>query len=182
MPELEKRIGLLRIMLADIGNKQVKLSEMENQYRSQLASVVEFVVYREGDVGNALSLMSEVQAKLNEVLSTSGHLEMIAGRANTELEVLLLTKRVAEARSQLAELEERQQTLTVRLTQQLTGSELGTESPGTPEDAGNVEDIRAIYDEIEREITRLHKLITEASERAARTIQPRTRDKVKPRP
>jgi len=76
---------------------------MENQYRSQLASVVEFVVYREGDVGNALSLMAEVQAKLNEVLSSSNHLEMIAARANTELEVLLLTKRVAEARSQLAE-------------------------------------------------------------------------------
>jgi CHASE3 domain sensor protein len=180
MQELEKRIGLLRILLADMRNKQTKLSEMENQYRSQLASVVEFVVYREGDIGNALSLMAEVQAKLNEVLSSSSHLEMIAVRANTELEVLLLTKRVAEARSQLAELEERQQTLTARLTQQLSGPEPAGESLSASENEHQVEDIRAIYDEIEREIARLHKLITEASERAARTIQPRTRVKVQP--
>jgi hypothetical protein len=180
MQELEKRIGLLRILLADMRNKQTKLSEMENQYRSQLASVVEFVVYREGDVGNALSLMAEVQAKLNEVLSSTNHLEMIAARANTELEVLLLTKRVAEARSQLAELEERQQTLTARLTQQLSGPDLAGETLSASESEGQVEDIRAIYDEIEREIARLHKLITEASERAARTIQPRARVKVQP--
>ena len=180
MQELEKRIGLLRLLLADINNKQARLSEMESQYRSQLASVVEFVVYREGDVGNALSLMSEVQAKLNEVLSTSSHLEMIAGRANTELEVLLLTKRVTEARSQLAELEERQQTLTARLTQQLTGDE-ASESPASAEDAAAVDEIRAIYDEVEREISRLHRLITEASERAARTIQPKAREKLRPR-
>src|SRR5207248_9509064 len=114
----------------------------------QLATVVDFVVYREGDVGNALGVMSEVQAKLNEVSSTLSNLDMIAARANSELEVLLLTKRVAEARSQLAELEERQQTLTARLTQQVTGPELG-ETTSSPEDTATVEDIRAIYDEIE---------------------------------
>src|SRR5690349_12459822 len=124
MPELEKRIGLLRILLAEIGNKQARLAEMESQYRSQLTSVVDFVIYREGDVANALSLMAEVQTKLNEVTATSGHLEMIAARAGTELEVLVLTKRVAEARSQLAELEERQATLTARLTQQLSGEDV----------------------------------------------------------
>ncbi|MFL5733888.1 MAG: hypothetical protein ACJ78Q_11885 [Chloroflexia bacterium] len=181
MQELEKRIGLMRILLADIGNKQAKLSEMESQYRSQLTSVVDFVIYREGDVGNALSLMAEVQSKLNEVISTSGHMEMIAARARTELEVLVLTKRVNEARSQLAELEERQQTLTARLTQQFSGDELSADNPRAPEEA-TLGDIRAIYDEIEREIARLHKQITEASERAARTIQPRAREQARPAP
>ena len=178
MQELEKRIGLVRIMLADISNKQKSLSQVEGQYRSQLATVVDFVVYREGDVGNALGVMSEVQTKLDEVLSTLSHLEMIAARANTELEVLLLTKRVTEARSQLAELEERQQTLTARLSQQLSGPELD-QSTLSSEDTATVEDIRAIYDEIEREIARLHKLITEASERAARTIQPKIKERVR---
>src|SRR5436190_9080620 len=101
MQELEKRIGHLRILLADVAGKQTQLSEMESQYRAQLSRVVEFVVTREGNVGNALSLMSEVQAKLDEVVQTSAHLGVIANRANAELEVLLLTKRVAEARSQL---------------------------------------------------------------------------------
>ena len=180
MQELEKRIGLLRILLADISNKQKSLSQMESQYRSQLATAVDFVVYREGDVSNALSVMSEVQTKLDEVVSTLSHLEMIAARANTELEVLLLTRRVAEARSQLAELEERQQSITARLSQQLSGVDLG-QSITSPEDTATVEEIRAIYDEIEREIARLHKLITEASERAARTIQPKIKERVRHR-
>ena len=34
-----------------------------------------------------------------------------------------------------------------------------------------MEDIRSIYDEVESEIARLHNLITDASERAARTVQ-----------
>ena len=99
-------------------------------------------------------------------------------RANSELEVLLLTKRVAEARSQLAELEERQQALTARLTQQLPGSQI--EEGLTPaEQTSEVGDIRAIYDEIEREIARLHDLITDASERAARTVHLKLKEKVK---
>ena len=36
---------------------------MEEQYRAQLARIVDFVVYREGDVANALSLMAEVQSR-----------------------------------------------------------------------------------------------------------------------
>jgi len=177
VPELDKRISLLRILLAEIGNKQSTLSEMEAQYRSQMSRVVEFVVYREGDVSNALSLMAEVQAKLDEVVQTSNHLDMIVARTNSELEVLLLTKRVAEARSQLAELEERQQALTARLSQNLPTPEI--EEGLTPVDqTSEVEDIRTIYDEIEREIARLHDLITEASERAARTVHFKVTEKV----
>ena len=63
MQELDKRIGMLRIMLADVEGKRVQLADMEKQYHAQLSRIVEFVVYREGDVGNALSLMSEVQLK-----------------------------------------------------------------------------------------------------------------------
>src|SRR3954447_15098636 len=115
MQELEKRIGLLRLLLADITGKREQLREMDAQYRTQLRHIIDFVVYREGDVGNALSLMSDIQAKLDEVTQTAAHLELISSKAQSELEVLVLTKRVSEARSQLVSLQERQQELSARL-------------------------------------------------------------------
>jgi chromosome segregation ATPase len=181
MQEIEKRIALLRLLLADVEGKRAQLSEMERQYEAQLARIVEFVVYREGDLGNALSLMAEVQSKRDEVVRTSNHLSMIASKANLELEMLVLTKRVAEARSQLVELEERQKELSARLSR-ISGDEAGAgaeieagEIAARGLEASQVEDIRSIYEEVEavaREISRLNNLITEASERAARTIQP----------
>lgn len=168
MRELQKRIGFLRILLADIEGKQMQLTHMEEQYRSQLARVVEFAVYREGDVGNALSLMSEVQLKLDEVVQTSQHLGMIASKAQGELEVLLVTKRVAEARSQLAKLEDQQQELLSKLEHLSSVTPSGHLTPAVPQE---LDELRAIYEEVEGEISRLQELITEASERAARSIQ-----------
>ena len=152
MQELDKRIGMLRIMLADIEGKRAQLADMEKQYHAQLSRIVEFVVYREGDVGNALSLMSEVQLKLDEVTETSKHLDMIATKANSELEALVLTKRVAEARSQLSKLEERQRELAARLSH--LSDEPAEADTIISEDERRMEDIRAIYDEVESEIAR----------------------------
>ncbi len=173
MQELEKRLGLLRLLLADIKSKQGQLAEIEGQYRAQLSRIVDFVVYREGDVANALSLMAEVQGKLNEVLQTATHLKMIESRAMTELDVLKLTRQVADARSQLAELELRQRELSSRLelfSGQMTAVAGEMERP--------IEDIRTVQFEVvdvQGEIARLNELISEASERAARMIQAATR-------
>jgi hypothetical protein len=167
----------LRLLLADIESKRAQLAEMEKQYRNQVSRIVEFVVHREGDVANALSLMSEVQGKLDEVLQTAGHLEMIESKAYVELEVLVLTKRVADARSQLAELEERQKELSARLAP-ISGTD--ADNAHTPNlDLDQMEDIRSINDEVAEVaegIARLNTLITEASERAARTIHKSSTD------
>ncbi len=164
-------------MLADVTGKREQLATMETQYRTQLSRIVEFVVYREGDVANALSLMTEVQGKLDEVTQTLAHLAMIAEKASSELEVLLLTKRVSEARSQLTRLQERQQELSTRLSQMSGAPEPAVEQAG--EAPSQLDDIRAIYDEIEREISRLNDLITDASERAGKTVQPEGQGKGK---
>ncbi len=174
MQELEKRIALLRLLLADIQGKQVQLSVMESQYKSQLTRIVEFAVYREGDVANALFLMAEVQGKLDEVLHSISHLKMIDDKATTELEVLLLTKRVSEARSQLAGLQARRQELSGKLSNLPE-----QDNPLTPAESSQTVDIRLITEEVDniaQEITRLNNLIIDASERAARTIQPSTPD------
>ena len=170
MQELDKRIGLLRLLLADLHSKQQQLTEMERQYRAQLSRIVEFVVFREGDAASALSLMAEVQAKLDEVVMSAGHLKMIVEKAQVELDVLSLTKSVAEARSQLAELENRQRELSERL--QPIGQATGDRESMT--DPAAVDEIRRIRDEVAAvsdEISQLPHLINEASEQAARTIQ-----------
>ncbi len=172
MQELEKRIGLLRLLLADVKGKQAQLDEMERQYRSQLSRIVEFVVYREGDVSNALSLMSEVQSKLDEVLHTAEHLRMINDKATVELDVLVLTKRVADARSQLTDLQARQNELSARLSS-YTGGEAEI-AYDAAYDTGQLADINAITEEVAAvadEIARLNSLISEASVRAARTVR-----------
>jgi hypothetical protein len=163
---------MLRLLLADIQSKHAQLVEIEGQYKTQLARIVDFVVYKDGDVSNALSLMSEVQGKLNEVTQTEVHLAQIAEKANLELEVLVLTKRVSEARSQLGELEARQKELSVRLAYMSEGEPEGGEVHDLQ--PGQREHIRTINDEVTEvssEIERLNQLITEASERAALTIQ-----------
>jgi hypothetical protein len=167
--ELDKRIGLLRLLLADLHAKQARLAEMDHQYRAQLSKIVEFVVYREGDASSALSLMSEVQAKLDEVVMTAGHMQQIVEKAQVELDVLSLTKSVAEARSQLAELENRQRELSERL---LPIGQAGEGREQTADPAAG-DEIRRIRDEVEAvsgEISRLTNLINDASEQAARTI------------
>jgi septal ring factor EnvC (AmiA/AmiB activator) len=171
MQELEKRIGLLRLLLADIQSKQAQVTEMEDQYKAQLARIVDFVVYREGDVANALSLMSEVQSKLDEVLQTADHLKMVQERARTELDVLVLTKRVAEARSQLAELEGRQQELAQRLSHLPNSGVEVSEATGFEARMDEMNHIQDEVAEVANQIARLNSLITEASDRAARTIQ-----------
>lgn len=170
MQELEKRIGQLRLLLADLQGKHAQLAEMENQYRTQLTRIVEFVVYRDGEVGNALSLMSEVEAKLNEVLTSVAHLAMLESKTSMELEVMLLTKRVSEARSQLTVLLEQQQELSARLATLSGASEGAVETHTLEQETAQMEEIRAVYNEVESEITRMHKLITEASDRAASTV------------
>ncbi|MEO8285635.1 MAG: hypothetical protein ABI670_04310 [Chloroflexota bacterium] len=171
MQELEKRIGLLRLLLADIRGKHAQLAEMEGQYRSQLTRIVEFVIYREGDVANALSLMSEVQGKLDEVVQTAVHLKMIEERGHTELDVLVLTKRVAEARSQLAELEERQKELSARLSHLPSVEHEMNEEYCLEGQMSDIDKIQKEVADVSSEIARLNNLISDASDRAARTIQ-----------
>lgn len=172
MQELEKRIALLRLLLASIEGKRDQLSVMESQYKSQLTRIVEFTVYREGDVANALSLMAEVQGKLDEVLHSASHLKMIDDKASTELEVLLLTKRVSDARAQLAGLEARRQELSDKLSH--LPDQHGPPAAVGTEPTGDIRHITEEVDNIAHEITRLNNLIIDASERAARTIQPST--------
>src|SRR3954469_18100732 len=109
MQEIDKRIALLRLLIADIGAREQQRTELVRQYGLQQRRIVEATVHQAGDLSQALLALKEVEERLSEVEQSGKHLRMLRTRAATELEALLLTKRVAEAKAQLTELSARQQ-------------------------------------------------------------------------
>jgi len=172
MPEIDKRIGLLRLLLADVDGRVQQQQALATEYRAQSARIVEATVRQAGDVGQALSAMAEVDERLAGVEGAGRRLAQLRQRASRELEALLLTKRVAEARTQLEALEGRREALAQQL------AELDERQPSPPErrpanaDEMEAEALRALNAEVSGEIERLQRLILEASQRAARSVSP----------
>jgi hypothetical protein len=172
MPEIDKRIGLLRLLLADVDGRAQQQQALVTEYRAQSARIVEATVRQAGDVGQALSAMAEVDERLAGVEAAGRRLTQLRQRASRELEALLLTKRVAEARTQLEALEGRREALAQQL------AEIDGRQPRPPEarpasaDEVEAEALRALNAEVSGEIQRLQQLILEASQRAARSVSP----------
>ena len=164
MPEIDKRIGLLRLLLADVDGRVQQQQALATEYRAQSARIVEATVRQAGDVGQALSAMAEVDERLRRVEAAGRRLAQLRQRASRgELEALLLTKRVAEARAQLEALEGRREALAQQL------AELDERQPSQPKarpanaDEMEAEALRALNAEVSGEIERLQRLILEAS-------------------
>lgn len=174
MQEIDKRIALIRLLLADVDGRIAQQAETQSQYQVQIARIVEATIRQAGDVGQALTAMAEVQERLVGIETTGRHLAQLRQRAARELEALLLTKRVAEATVQLAELEGRRQALAGQLAALDHAAPAGAEStPGTgpaAPDMAEARELRDLNEQVSHEIARLHNLISEASRRAARSI------------
>ena len=171
MNEIDKRIGLTRLMLAEIDLRATQKDESIQQYQMQIARVVEATVGHAGDVGQALAAMAEVEERLAQAEIGKRHLTQLRARAGRELEALLLTKRVAEATAQLAALEGRRQELATQLAALDPAPERGAGGAGPPPaDGPAIAALQAQHAQVRAEIADLHRLIAEASQRAARSV------------
>jgi hypothetical protein len=103
--EMDRRIALLRLLLADITAREREANEAIIQLRKQLQRIVDFTVQYNGGVAGALSSLSEVEERLTQQEVTLHHLGMLRERAGGELQALLVTRGVTDARARLAELE-----------------------------------------------------------------------------
>src|SRR3954454_1117289 len=101
MHKLDLTISRLRLLLADVAARQEQLLAMRSQFHDQQARIVGFTVHEDGSVDRALSMMLEIDGRLEGVDRTLQHLEAIHARAQRELDSLLLTKLVEESRAQL---------------------------------------------------------------------------------
>ena len=157
MHKLDLTISSLRLLLADVAGKQESLQAMRRQFLDQQARVVSFTVYEDGSVERALGMMLEIDGRLDGVERSYKHLEAIRLKAQRELDSLLLTKLVAETRTQLtalrAQLDRRRADPQAVVMIQIDG-------------AGTLADDAWLASEIHR----LEQLIAEASGAAAKSL------------
>ena len=151
MQELDRRVGLLRLMLADITDRERQVQAGLAMLRTQLKRIVEFTVQRNGGVGNALASMAEVEERITRQEAELRHLDLLRRRAEGEIHTLVVTRGIADARARLAELEERRAALAAQ------------------RDAGNMPDEGELAD-IGAKIATLQAEIHSASQAAARAL------------
>jgi hypothetical protein len=162
MQEIDRRMAMLRLMLADITARAAQSQENERRLRAQHQRIIDFAVQRNAGVGNALALLAETEAQQAQEAMTLRHLEELRRRVQSELDALLLTRSVSDAQQRLAELEARRREL---LSAGAGPGEAATEPPGIPQSKEVAE--------IDAEMVELRKLIADASESAARALAPR---------
>jgi len=157
MQEMDRRVGLLRLLLADISDRERRAGEALRQLRGQRTRIVDFTVQFNGGVANALGALREVEEQISLQEMTVRHLGLLRQRARSELDALLVTRSVADARARLAELERRRDELmAVRPAGDAPEGELAA---------------------IEAEITELRADINAASEAAARALTEEAADR-----
>ena len=148
MQTLDVMIARLRLMLAEIAAKESQLEALRQQCREQRNKVVGYCLYSETSLESSLGLMGDISERLRDTEQTLEHLAVIRRKAETELESLQLTKGVEQAKAELADLQRRK-----------ADAEAGAALERS---------------DLSEEIQRLQNLINEASDRAARTLEPRT--------
>jgi hypothetical protein len=107
MHEMERRVSLLRLLLADLAARREQTSEHQAQLRAQIGRMVEFTVRRGGMVGNALNALADLDERITRADADLRHIELVREHAQQELDALLVTQGVAEARARLETLERR---------------------------------------------------------------------------
>jgi chromosome segregation ATPase len=160
--KLDVIIARLRLLLADVTAKQGQVSGLRRQLREQMNRIVSYSLYGDADLERTLGLMGDVEQRLRDAEMQEQHLGLIRDRVERELESLLLTKGVEQAKSRLGELQQQK----AEIERALSASGLpggGASTPAT--ELAQVEQVLA------HEIRQLQHDINEASERAARSIE-----------
>jgi chromosome segregation ATPase len=147
MQEMDRRVGMLRLLLADLTARKQQTEDLRTQLRQQIDRMVEFTVRRNAIVANALAAMADLDERQHRAEADLRHIELLRRRAQQELDALLVTRGISEARARLEELE------------RAADAERATATP----DAGRLAEIAA-------EIAELHAAIERASELAARAL------------
>ncbi|HEY7063963.1 MAG TPA: hypothetical protein VII06_20965 [Chloroflexota bacterium] len=168
MQKLDVMMARLRLILADVSAKEQQQATLRRQLRDQVERLVTYSLYGDAELDRSLALMADVEQRLSQVEIDARHLQRIRERAERELETLQLTKGVEEAKARLSALHEQKAEVERALQ--------GAAAPGGPTvDLAAAAQLRQAESALDEEIRRLQHDINEASERAARTIEARSR-------
>lgn len=104
IPEMQKAISELRFLLASIKGKQEELDGLSRQFKRQLRRAPNYAIQGGSSLEAALTIMDEIQERLDSVETTRRHLSSIRDRAHSELQALELTNKIEQAKTELASL------------------------------------------------------------------------------
>ncbi len=97
---MPKAIAQLRLQLASIEGRENEVIATRRQFSRQMKQAPEFAL-RGNPLDSALTVMSEVQERLDQVNTTPGHLRAIRERAEAELQALELVQKIDRANKKL---------------------------------------------------------------------------------
>lgn len=103
-PQMQQAISRLRLLLASVRAKDDELEALARQFQRQLARAPRYAVQGGNPLEITLNLMGEIQERLDNVERQRKHLASIRSQAEAELQALNITERIAQAKSELAEL------------------------------------------------------------------------------
>jgi hypothetical protein len=170
MQEMDRRVAILRLLLADLDAREREANAATTQLRAQLARLVDFTVQYNGSVQNALGAMAEVEERITRNEALLRHLRMLRERAQSEVEALLVTRGIADARARLAELEARRAALLGETPMAAEAASASDTSVTSGAEAASQAAGSQTLAEIDAEIASLRAEIHSASEAAARSL------------
>ncbi len=177
MQEMDRRMALLRLLLADLNARLNEAQEAHDGLRGQLSRIVDFAVRSNVSVANALAALAEVEERAARHEMVLRHLKMLKQRAESELEALRVTRGVTDAHARLHELETRRRTL---LASPPTSPSTAAGAPAGEETQATAVRLAAAANElaeVEAEIAQLQAEIHAASDAAARALTEGPRDR-----
>ena len=104
IPEMQKAITGLRMLLATIRGKEDELENLARQFKRQLSRAPRHAIHGGNPIEATLSIMGEIQERLDGVEKMREHLAVVKKQAEDELQALNLTGRIEEAKTELASL------------------------------------------------------------------------------
>jgi len=109
MPEMKRAIATLRFLLAAVNSKDEELDNLIRQFRRQLSRVPNYALHGGNSLDATLSMMGEIQERLDKVVETRTHLTAIKKSVQEELQALDLTEKIEHTKRELASLKIRRQ-------------------------------------------------------------------------
>lgn len=104
IPEMQKAINRLRLLVASIQGKEDEMDGLVIQFKRQLERAPRHAIHGGNPLENTLSIMGEIQERLDAAVKARSHLGMIRRQAENELEALNITGRVNDVRKELSRL------------------------------------------------------------------------------
>ena len=102
IPEMQKAISALRVLLAEVKRKEDEFEVLIRQFKRQLERAPRHAIHGGNPIETTLNMMGEIQERLDKVETMRKHLSAMMRQAEYELQALSITGKIEEARRELA--------------------------------------------------------------------------------